>query len=58
MQRFIVAFQVWFRPETIKQKTIKTMDKAARETMMADYELFCADLAEGKLLSVWFLLYA
>jgi hypothetical protein len=34
------------------------MDKAAREAMMPDYEMYCADLAEGKLVSVWHSLYA
>ena len=47
IQRFVFAFQVRFRPETMEQKTMETMNKAAREAMMPDYEMYCADLAEG-----------
>jgi hypothetical protein len=31
-------------PESIKHKTMKGMDRAARLAMLPEYEIFCVDL--------------
>ena len=41
--------QVKFQPEGILQKTMKTMDKAARLAMLPDCDIFCVDLKEGNM---------
>ena len=46
---YTFACQVRFRPDTIQPKTMKTMDKAAREAMLPDYKMFSVDLREGKM---------
>ena len=42
--------QLKFQPEGILQKTMKTMDKAARLAMLPDCDIFCVDLKEGNML--------
>jgi hypothetical protein len=41
---------VRFNPEEITHKTMKTMDHAARLAMLPDYEIYCVDLTEGKIM--------
>ena len=42
--------QIRFNPEEITHKTMKTMDHAARLAMLPDYEIYCVDLTEGKIM--------
>jgi len=44
--------QVQFRPDSIQQKTMKSMDKTACKAMMPDYQLFSVDLREGALCGI------
>ena len=41
--------QVQFRPGSIQQKTMKSMDETACKAIMPDSQLFSVDLGEGAL---------
>ena len=41
--------QLRFQPDGVFQKTMKTMDKAARLAMLPDCDIFCVDLKEGNM---------
>ena len=43
----MTIMQVRFDPSNIQDKTMKSMDKAARVAMMPDYEMYSVDLTEG-----------
>ena len=44
---YFLAVQIRFCPLDLQNKTMKTMDKAARLAMMPEYEMYCVDLTEG-----------
>ena len=44
---YFLAVQIRFCPADIQNKTMKSMDKAARLAMMPEYEMYCVDLTEG-----------
>lgn len=47
IRSLLSGVKVWFRPEDIAHKTMKTMDNAAKLAMLPDYEMYCVDLHEG-----------
>jgi hypothetical protein len=44
---YFLAMQIRFSPPDIQNKTMKSMDQAARLAMMPEYEMYCVDLTEG-----------
>jgi hypothetical protein len=44
---YFLTVQIRFRPADIQNKTMKSMDKAARLAMMPEYEMYSVDLTEG-----------
>ena len=44
---YFLSMQIRFQPTDIQNKTMKSMDKAARLAMMPEYEMYCVDLTEG-----------
>ena len=44
----ISCLQVRFEPQSINHKTMKGLDRAAKQVMLPDYEIFSVNLTESK----------
>ena len=44
----ISCLQVRFEPQSINHKTMKGLDRAAKQAMLSDYDFFSVNLTESK----------